>query len=376
MVIGIDIRVLENRVKSGIEEYTENLLSHMLPLDKSIKYKLFSSGKKDLLYSYDWLLKPNIEVHKFKIPNKLLRTSSFLFDRPQVDKILGGVDVFFSPHFLLAALSPDCKRVTTFHDLSYVHFPEFFSWQRSLWHTIEMKPRWQSKFSDRIIAVSDSTKHDLVSIYGVDPTKVSVIYSGVSPSIKRPTDKELESFRLANKLPSKFILFLGKLEPRKNIVGIIKAFEALKKKYKDLSLVIVGSRGWLDEGIATEALRSTYNESVIFKDYIPDKDRSFFYGLASAFVYPSFFEGFGFPPLEAMVCGTPVVVSHSSSLPEVVRKGGILINPHNISDLCLSISNILDDERFKDKISALGQKLAADFTWDKTATATLDRLIK
>lgn len=381
MVIGIDIRVLGSTSRSGIEEYTENLLAHMLPLDKTIKYKLFYSSFGQSLNTYDWLLLNNVEVHRFKISNKLLFFSSNFLNEPKVDRLMGGVDAFFSPHFFLTALSSSCKRVTTFHDLSFSHFPEFFSWRKNIWHNFEMKPEWQSKFSDTIISVSESTKQDLVSIYGIDPAKIQVIHSGISSDIRRLSDKEIQSFKRENNLPENYIFYLGKLEPRKNIVGLIRAFDIVhrgleKKVISKPYLVIAGSRGWLDREIFETYKSSPNKKYIIFKDNIPDKLRAGYYSSSSVFVYPSFFEGFGFPPLEAMACGIPVITSFNSSLPEVTGGASITVDPSNIYDIATSISSILADEELKSQIINKGYKRIEGFSWEKTATKTLECLIK
>ena len=376
MVIGIDIRVLNSPVKSGIEEYTENLLAHMIPLDKTVKYKLFTSSFNKFKYNKNWLSLPNTEVHKFKISNKLLFLSAN-FNMPYVDKMIGGVDVFFSPHFFLTPLSPACKRVTTFHDLSYLHFPEFFSWRKRLWHNLEMRPKWQAKFSDKIIAVSESTKTDLINLYNIDPAKINVVYSGVSPAMRRFSENERSIFRKNNKLPEKFILFMGKLEPRKNIISLIKAFDALKEEeLKDVYLILAGSRGWLDNDIFKEAKLSPNRDRIIFKDHIEDELRAGFYNCASVFVYPSFFEGFGFPPLEAMACGTPTVVSANSSLPEVVGGTSMLVNSSNINEITVAIASILKNKSIRDSIVYEGLNRSKIFNWNKTAEETLDYLLK
>jgi glycosyltransferase involved in cell wall biosynthesis len=241
-----------------------------------------------------------------------------------------------------------------------------------------MRPRYQSRFSDKIIAVSESTKNDLVNLYKLDPARVSVIHSGISPLIKRPDGGDLEGFRIRNNLPKRFILFLGKLEPRKNIPGLIKAFNILKREenFKDLHLVLAGARGWLYEEIFIEIANSRFKDSIIVIDNIPDNARSYYYSLAEVFVYPSFFEGFGFPPLEAMACGTPVVVSNNSSLPEVVGGGGLMIDPYNIREIASAISLILSDKALKAKFIYEGLGRIKRFNWQKTAEETLNYLIK
>lgn len=376
MIIGIDIRVLGSETKSGIEEYTENLLAHMLLIDKNIKFKLFHSSLQNDLKKYEWMKLPNVEVFSFRLPNKLLFSLSRLFNRPQTDKLIGGADVFFSPHFLLAPLSNDCKRVTTFHDLSYVRFREFFSWRRNLWHKVQTQSLRGDNISDQIIAVSQSTKSDIVEKYNFPAGKIKIIYSGISKSIFRPQEDELKLFKNKNNLPDEFILFVGKLEPRKNISGLIKAFNLLKgmPEFEKLNLVIAGSKGWLYKNIYREAEKSPHRKNIIFRNYFKDEDRKFYYSLASVFVYPSFFEGFGFPPLEAMVCETPVVTSFNSSLPEVVGDSGILVDPHNAVDISEAIKNILTNPSMKKMLIKKGLQRAENFTWEKCAKETLNFL--
>ncbi|HCM68643.1 MAG TPA: hypothetical protein DIS62_06665 [Candidatus Kerfeldbacteria bacterium] len=377
MIIGIDIRVLGSGTKSGVEEYTENLLAHMLPLDKNVKFKLFHSSLRNDLKKYEWMKLPNVEVFSFRLPNKLLFSSSRLFNRPHIDKFIGGADVFFSPHFLLASLSPDCKRVTTFHDLSYIRFKEFFSWRRNIWHKFQIRASSWSNLSDKFIAVSQSTKKDLIERYDFSSNKTKVIHSGISKSIFRPKESELDLFRKENNLPDDFILFMGKLEPRKNISGLIRSFNLLKGlcEFKNLNLVIVGSPGWLYKNIFREAKNSPYKNNIIFKNYIKDEDRKFYYFLASLFIYPSFFEGFGFPPLEAMSCGIPVITSRNSSLPEVVGGAATTIDPYNISELELWITKLLDDKDLSGLMAKRGIEQSSKFNWRTTAIKTLDVLI-
>jgi len=231
-----------------------------------------------------------------------------------------------------------------------------------------MKPEWQARFSEKIIAVSDSTKNDLINRYQINPSKIKVIYSGVS--LKRPSEEEILKFKKEKKLPEKFILFLGTIEPRKNINGIIRAFSILKSKsgFNELKLVIAGSQGWLQEKIT--------GEDIIFTGKIDEEEKALFYSAASVFVYPSFFEGFGLPPLEAMVCGTPVVVSRNSSLPEVVGDAGILIDPYNPSDIANAIKEILTDAQLAKKLTKNGFIRSSQFSWQKTAEKTLEVLVK
>ncbi|MEX2090892.1 MAG: glycosyltransferase family 1 protein [Candidatus Paceibacterota bacterium] len=373
MRVGIDIRVLGNPVKSGVEEYTENLLARMLPENPEIKFKLFYSGDPAWIAKYSWTGLENIEVIHSPLSNKFIFSSSKLFNYPKLDDLVGGVEVFFSPHFLIAPLNSYCRRVMTFHDLSYLRFKEFFSLRRDLWHRFHIRSLNKLDLPDKIIAVSESTKNDLVEKYGIGPERIEKIYSGISEDIRRPAEDKLEYFRIANGLPKNFILFLGKLEPRKNIPTLIRAFDILKDSgnLPELHLVIVGAKGWLFKDIFRQADMSGHKNKIIFKNHIKDEDKKFYYSLASVFAYTSFFEGFGFPPLEAMACGTPVIVSNNSSLPEVVGDAGILVDPYNVVDISNAVKTVMEDIDLRNILVGRGYDRVKMFDWKNCADQTL-----
>ena len=386
MIIGIDIRILGNPIKSGIEEYAENLVPHLIKEGGDIQFKLFYSSRGNFLPEYDWLREPNIALYKFSYPNNLLFASSRFLNRPFIDSMVGGVDVFFFPHFFISSLAPSCKRVTTFHDLSYMHFPEHLTLRKKIWHNFQMIPEWQAKFSDRIIAVSESTKNDLINFYKIDPARIEVIYSG-STNSAYAEDVDIDKFKKEKNLPNRFVLFLGKLEPRKNVANLIRAFNLFKSHGrgtnqinamggKDYHLVIAGDKGWMHQDIFKEVERSPYKSKIIFTGHIGDEERFSYYRAADVFVYPSFFEGFGFPPLEAMSCGTPVITSRNSSLPEVVGDAAIMVDPYDIDELEFWISKLLEDETLKAILVAKGRERAKHFNWKATAQKTLDILTK
>src|SRR3989344_466708 len=312
MIIGVDMRVLANPRRSGVEEYAEQILSRLVRLAPEHQFKFLFSSFSRKLPTYDWFKLPNVMVYHHHIPNQLLFISARLFNWPKLDVLMGGVDVFFSPHFLLAPLSPGVRRVTTFHDLSYERFPEFFTLGRRLWH-YWMRPAETARFSNSIIAVSASTKHDLIEYYHIDPTNISIIHNAAS--VLRPSHGELTVFKHRHQLPDRFIFSLSTLEPRKNTVGLIRAFNILKNQsgLEDVKLLIGGSRGWKCQDVFTEIKISPHTKDIQYLGYIAE-DRACYYALASVFVNPSFFEGFGLPVLEAMACGAPVVTSATSSM--------------------------------------------------------------
>jgi glycosyltransferase involved in cell wall biosynthesis len=387
MIIGIDIRMLARGMRTGVEEYTTNLLANMLSLDENIKYKLFYNGYKKIKLNYDWLKLPNVELKQHRIPNRFLDVSLYLFSYPKIDKLLKEVDVFFSPHIFLSSVSNKCKTVTTFHDLSFEKYPEFYSYNKNYWHS-SMNPKKQACKADKIIAVSESTRDDLVGLYNINPEKIKVIYSGVNQEsrIKNQESRILEIRKKYN-LPEKYILYLGTLEPRKNIIGLIRAFESLKNKNRrpapdespsedNYKLVIAGSKGWLYKDIFKAAKNSSVKNDIIFTGFVDDEDKSILYSRAELFVYPSFYEGFGFPPLEAMACGTPVITSNFSSLPEAVGDAAIMINPYNLDELCRAMETVLNDDKLKNTLIEKGFEQAKKFSWQKCARETLDFILE
>ncbi|MCK4592395.1 glycosyltransferase family 4 protein [Candidatus Parcubacteria bacterium] len=378
MIIGIDIRMLARGTKSGIEEYTTNLLSNMISLDNNIEYKLFYNGYKKTKLEYDFLKLPNVQLKEFKIPNRLLDASFQFLNYPKIDKMLEKIDLFFSPHIFSSSVSKKCKTITTFHDLSFENYPEFYSFGKNYWHFL-MNPRKQAQKADKIIAVSKSTKDDLVKIYGIEPEKIKVIYSGIilESGIWNLESEVLKVKRKYN-LPDHYILYLGTLEPRKNIIGLIKAFEILNTKYQILNtkyqLVIAGSKGWLYEDIFKAVKDSPVKNDIIFTGFIDDKDKPALYSLADLFVYPSFYEGFGFPPLEAMSVGTPVITSNFSSLPEAVGDAAIMVNPYNLDELAKTMGMALSDKKLMDILIERGYERVKNFSWKKCAEETLETL--
>jgi len=402
MTIGIDIRVLAQRKRTGVEDYTINLLSRLLSLDDRIKYKLFYNGFHKFKLNYSWLKGKNIEIKKTRIPNRAFDLILRFIKLPKLDKLLGGVDVFLSPHFLITPLSKKTKRIMIFYDLSFLRFPNFFSWQKRLWHKF-MFPKKQAQKADTIIAISESTKQDLVDFYNIDAKKIRVVYPGIDDKFKIIDDKKklIETKNKYN-LPDDFILYFGTIEPRKNILGLIKAFEEIKNEkfgkilnvdwqgfegivrgqkdkifdFSKLKLVVAGTKGWLYEEIFERVKNSEFKDDIIFTDFVDEKDKSYLYNLSRVFVYPSFFEGFGLPPLEAMACGVPTIVSNKSSLPEVVGNAAITIDPQNTNEISWAIKEVLENQELNDYLSAKGVERSKQFNWDKVAEEILSACAK
>ncbi len=387
MTIGIDIRVLTRGARTGVEEYTINLLNFLLPLDKKIKYKLFYNAYRKAELNYSWANFDNVEIKKFRFPNRAL----FFFNRwtcqPKIDRLLNGVDVFFNPHFFVAPVSDNCKKVITFHDLSFELYPEFFSRSKRIWQKILMNAKKEAQKADQIIAVSNSTKQDLIDFYKIPEEKIKVIYSGIEQNLKKDISSEkILEVKKKYRLPDKFILYFGTIEPRKNLIGLIKAFEQLRESSanickssanvntNNIKLVIAGEKGWLYKDVFKAARQSPFAPEIIFTGFVNNSDKPYLYSLASLFVYPSFYEGFGFPPLEAMACKIPTITSKFSSLPETVGKAAIMIDPYDIDEFACAMNLALKDENLREKLKKQSIEQVKKFSWEKCAQETLEVL--
>lgn len=385
MKICIDVRCLVEGRHTGVEEYTLGLLESLFNLDKKNEYILFLNSWKKPGFDFSVFSKfSNVKIKRLKFPNKLLNFSFWYFNWPKIDRLVDDADIVFLPNIIFNATSKKARLIATIHDLSFECNSEYFSAKKRWWH-IFVNPRKICRKAERIIAVSDSTKNDLVDLYGIKKEKIEMISSGAREKFRVIDRNHGKMIAVKEKysLPYKFILFLGTIEPRKNIAGLIKAFNAFQKyageknSAKDLlkyKLVIAGEKGWKSEKIFWEIENSPFRKNIRLVNFISDEDKEYLYNLASLFVYPSFFEGFGFPPLEAMKCGVPVITGNNSSLPEIVGSAGILIDPDKPDEIYRAIREILLSKELKDNLVRKGLEKAKEFSWKKTAEKTIELL--
>jgi len=371
--------------RTGVEEYTLNLLLNLFEIDQKNRYVLFFNSWKKPAFDFGVFKKyKNVKIKRLRIPNKFLNFSFWYFNWPKIDQLAGGADVVFMPNIIFGSVSKKSRLILTMHDLSFERYPQYFSWKRRFWH-IFINPKKICRRADKIIAVSDSTKNDLVSLYKINSKKIEMIHSAVSDEFQiiDRNDEKLVKIKEKYKLPYKFVLYLGTIEPRKNIRAVIRAFDQFHKfsyeskndgllKYK---LVIAGERGWLSQEIFEEIKLTRGSKSIFFAGKIPHEDKKYIYNLASLFIYPSFFEGFGFPPLEAIKCGVPVIASNNSSLPEIVGKGGILIDSDRPSEIYWAMKEILTKKELRETLIRNGLEKAKEFDWKKTAKLTRELFV-
>lgn len=370
MKIGVDIRVLMDRYYSGIAHYSANLLTELIKNPDDHKYRLFYNSFTNIEDKMSKWQGERSKLVSTKYPNKLFNyLGQKALKRPKIDKLMGGVDVFWSPHFNFTNLSHDTKHVLTIHDLSFLRSPKYFSRRKNFWHqAINLKA--QVKNCHSIIAVSKNTKADIIELLGVPEKKVHLVYSGLNRR-QVEIDKEREkNFFKKHNLKKNYILYLGNIEPRKNISGLIYAYNILRDRnirLVDTQLVLAGAPGWKNREIFQARENSPYKDNIKFIGYVGSQEREILYKHASFLTYPSFYEGFGFPPLEAMCRLLPVITSNVSSLPEVVEKAALTINPYDINDLASAMELLIYDKNLRSDLIVKGQLQASKFKWSKTA---------
>lgn len=366
MKIAIDLRSLSSERISGVENYCLNLLENLPPLDARNQYVFFYNAlRRRALPDFHYV---NSQVKQSQIPSKFLNLA-LKFNLVKLEKLIGEIDWLFMPNLNQFSVHPKTKLAITVHDLSPVVTPEFYNIKRRIWH----KFLNYKKAFDRanvLFAVSEYTKNDLIKIFGINPNKIKVIYPGIDTSANSH-ELALDLLREArNKygLPGKYILFLNTIEPRKNLAGLIKAFEKVES---DAWLVVAGRLGWKYAKDFELIKNSKKSAKIKYIGYVDEKNKAALIKLASALVYPSFYEGFGFQPLEAMALGTPVIASQVTALPEVVGDAGLLINPYDENSLAQGLNEILSNNVLRQKLIEKGLIQAKKFNWKNTAKEIL-----
>ena len=359
MRIGIDCRMLGY---SGIGRYIQNLTEGIVDSPDNHEYILF--GNEGRLAEIG---NPG-HVH---IKNVMSPVYTF---REQLEMPLAarGLSLLHVPHYNVPIFYKG-RLIVTIHDVIPILFPQFLSSQRARWYA-RFILKTAVKKASLIIAVSENTKKDLINHLNVPEEKIRVIYQGVRPEFKKIKDTiSLLGCKKRYSLPDKFILFVGNIRPHKNVYNLIKAFLELRAAGKiPHKLILVGKKD-----LRFPEIRELFNlieknkEDIIYLGDVREEYLVSIYNLSDLFVFPSLYEGFGFPPLEAMACGVAVVAMRSSSLPEVIGDGGMLIDPDEPDALMNAIEKILGDESLKEELCKRGIKHSSGFSWDITVKETL-----
>jgi glycosyltransferase involved in cell wall biosynthesis len=344
---------------AGINWYVYNLLKHLPEADDRIRYTAFLGERRYPGQTGLGLWFSRLPTHRPQV--------RILWEQAIQPWSLqqAGVDLLHCPAFV-GPLIAHCPTVITVHDLSFLLYPEGFRrWNRAY---LRLFTRLSVTRARRVIAVSRSTRDDLVRFYGLSPDRVDVIHNGVDPAFQLLPADQVAQFRARQGLPERFILFVGTLEPRKNVVRLIEAYAQLPPSRPPLMLV--GGKGWLYDEILSRVEDLGLAGEVHFVGYVAAEELPWWYNAAEIFVYPSVYEGFGLPPLEAMACGTPVITSTASSLPEVVGQAGILVDPVDVQALASSIARVLGNAELQAHMEMTGLEQARHFSWSRTARLT------
>jgi len=351
----------------GIWTYVFNLLKGLSDLDNTNDYSVFSNSVK-------------IEFLKdrFKVIKSPLNTSDpnirVLWEHLIMPFMLnnGKIDIFHNPDHILPLLPIKAKKIITVHDLSFYKFPETFPFMKRTYKR-GLTPR-SIKLADKIIAVSNSTKNDMIDLFDVDEEKIRVVHVGVSQEFVKIDDPSaLSCFRKGRGLPQRFVLFLGTIEKRKNLERLIDAFSmAVRKGGIPHKLVIAGKKGWLYKDLFKKIDDEGLRDKIVFISDMKQSELPLLYNLAELFIYPSIYEGFGLPVLESMACGTAVITSNVSSLPEVAGKAALLIDPYNIEEISSAMIKVLSDAALRGSMIEKGLVQAAQFSWKNCAKHTLE----
>ena len=366
--IGIDGRAIYKEI-DGIGRYSLNLIRSLASIDSTNQYVIFKN--QDVAER----LTPaeNFREVAVRFRHLSLRSVAYL---PLVMRGLD-LDVFHAPFFVCPAWGIK-NVIVTVHDLMALTFPGFFGGRSNvqekaaqLYHRVFVP--LSIRKARKIIAVSESTKEALIDHLHVKSEKISVIYEGVDACFKKAyTGEALEAFRVRKGLPRKYLLYVGNMKPYKNVGLIVSALAILKKKGRlKHKLVMAGRKDRFFPSVYREVEDNQLLDEVIFLDYVSDEELPLLFKNAGMFVFPSASEGFGLPPLEAMSLGVPTIVSNTSSLPEVVGDGALLIDPKDPQNLASGVWKVSEDQVFRRQLADKGIKRSRAFAWETTARETL-----
>lgn len=374
MHIGLEVTTLRRPLLGGVWRYTESLIRALARRATPHRYSLL------------FINKPWAQVPSPLIPSTTMRlvdvtsVSNFLFTflvpmlprpRPTVESFLGPVDVF---HSINAVLLPQRqgRRVVTVQDLSCLHFPQFHPRVRRMLFRLSI--RRAARLADVIIVPSAATRRDLVTRFPSAEARIRVVplAQGERFAPLRP-DESVPVIGRYGLSHHGYLLFVGNIEPRKNLLALLEAYGRMRAGTRlSPRLVIVGGPGWMNRPIHKAAAASPFAADIVFPGHVPEADLPALMSGALAFVYPSLYEGFGLPLLEAMACGTPVITSNRSSLPEVAGDAALLVDPDDRSALAEAMTRITEDEALRETLRERGLRRARRYSWDETARMTVD----
>lgn len=349
---------------AGNETYAASLIEALAAIDTRNRYTLYVTKRAAVeRYAGRW---PHVGVRLTLPHTPLLRIPVTLvaeLRRRPVDLL--------HVQFTAPPFAP-CPVVSTIHDLSFEHLPETF--KRRSWMQMRLTVRRTARMAAHIITPSEYSRLDLIKTYGIAPERITVTLEAAAPHFKPANKEELHRVQARYGIDGEYILAVGSIQPRKNLVRLIRAYADLRRRRsraKLPQLVLVGKRAWLYGPTLRAIEESGIGDRIKLTGYVSEEDLPALYTGATCFVYPSYFEGFGLPPLEAMQCGAPVITGDQTSLPEVVGDAGLMVNPFDESALASAMARLIDDASLRDELRQRGLQRAAMFNWHETARLTL-----
>lgn len=358
MLIGIDASRATSAAPTGTETYSRELIRAMLALDTGDMFRLFT---RETVARDFFSQNENVSVRAIPFPRLWthVRLSAEMLRHP--------VDVLFVPAHVLPPVHPR-RSIVTIHDLGHLYYPEAHPLAQRQYHVAAT--RWNARAAAHILADSEATRDDIVRWCGVSEEKISVVYPAYDAELFHIVDdrERLAEVRSRFRIDRDYVLAIGTIHPRKNYVRLI---QAVAKLDKHLGLVIVGKRGWLYQEIFGEVRRLGVEKRVRFLDYIPAAELPALISGAHVFAFPSLHEGFGLPVLEAQACGTPVVCSMTSSLPEAAGDGALFVDPCDVDAIAAAIERLIKDRGLREKVVANGVKNLERFSWKQSAEKVL-----
>lgn len=375
MKIAIDIRAAAGE-KAGKGWYTFNLVRGLLEAENFSNSKAGAIGNKKKQIQNQYILYSKEKIAGFdgfkNVRLKIFKTPGALWHlKVAHDIIREKAEIFFAPssYIIPAILPKSVKTVITIHDLVAFLYPDSHNKKATIIEKLLL--RRALKKAAHVVAVSKNTGSDILDHFQCEAGKISVIHCAAGGEFQPIPPENLQKFRIQTNLPASFFLAVGTLEPRKNYPNLIRAFQKVSKRFPDYHLLVVGKKGW-QYGPIYELVKAGYlNKKVHFLNYLSTKSLVNLYNLAHALVFPSFYEGFGMPPLEAMQCGCPVIASHTSSMPEVAGDSALLINPESPDQIADAMIKLIKDPGLHAQLKAGGTKRAGKFSWEKSARELL-----
>jgi len=366
MLIGIDASRATVAQRTGTEGYSLHIIRGLLATGHEHHFRLyFREAPQPALFPP----LPNVELVTLKRPSLWthLALGPEVRHRPP--------DVLFVPAHVLPWPKPTVPSVVTLHDLGYLHYPGAHTLKQRLY--LNWSTRHSARAARRVLVSSQSTAHDLVTLNQVPEEKIKVAYFGIDPELKPVCDAgRLEELRGRLGIPGPYILHVGRIETRKNLLRLVEAFDRIATSIPHISLVLAGHPGHGARQVLQRIKALTLTERVRLPGYVAAADLPALYSGALVYAFPSLYEGFGFPALEAMACGTPVVCSGVSSLPELVEDAALIVPPADVDALAAALHRAATDELLRQELINKGYKRAAMFTWETCAQATLDVLLE